>query len=190
MTDRVVIPFEERPETIRGRAAELAISRWLQQRGWRVLPAYDYAGQGERKAPKLEAIPATASLVVPDLVAVRAGNARWCEVKWKQRADFTRITGRLETGIAARLWEHYRNVRVVSGLEVHLLFVHADEDEVRGAELAYLDGGRCNHGPHQDTPIKRVYHGGKMGRSGMVFFCWHCLASYARTSIIMAEASA
>jgi hypothetical protein len=180
-----MIPFEERPETIRGRRAELAVSRWLQQtRGWHVLPAYDYAGQGERKAPRLEGLPT--SLVVPDLLAARQGVSAWFEVKLKTHADYTYLTGRQETGIALRLWNHYLEVQALTGLRVWLVFVHEDEDEVRAGDLASLAVGTCLHG--DGLPTMRIYDGGKMGHSGMAFFCWECLIPMARTSELLETA--
>lgn len=159
-----------------GRRAEKAVGRWLMSRGWLILPVYDYSGLGERKAPKLVAAQALASLVVPDLLACRKGLMRWAEVKWKLRADWTRSTQRKETGISKRLWLQYFEVHEQSGLEVWIVFVHQSEGEVRGASLWDLVAL---------TP--RYYDGGKMGRGGMVFFPYDRIPLLAQLSDVFAE---
>lgn len=188
-----MIPFDQRPETVRGRRAELAVSLWLQRtRGWHVLPAYDYAGQGEKKAPRLEGLPQ--SLVVPDLLGAKDGMTAWFEVKLKTHADYTYMTGRRETGIALRLWNHYLEVQALTGLRVWLVFVHEEEDEIRTGDLVTLSIAACPHGERlrlvgdRPFPTMRVYDGSKMGRSGMVFFCWDCLIPIARTSELLETA--
>jgi len=176
------VKFEELPATIRGRKAERAVSLWLQSLGWYVLPAYDYAGLGEGKAPRLEG-PQPA--VVPDLLTARDGAGRWCEVKFKQHADWTRATGRYETGIPTRHWLDYGRVRTITGTDVWLMFVHEDEDEIRGGEIDYLSRAWCAHGSDA-FPILREYEGDRMSSGGMTFFCWKCLAPLARTSDVLA----
>lgn len=71
--------------------------RWLQMRGWYVIPSYDYSGEGGAKAPKLQGL--KAAFPVPDLDVCRFGVRRWVEVKTKEAADFTYKTGRFEHGI-------------------------------------------------------------------------------------------
>jgi hypothetical protein len=177
--------FAERPEVIRGRAAEIAVSQWLQRRGWAVLPAYDYSGRDADKAPRMEST--ERPLVVPDLLAARKGATAWFEVKRKTHADLTRMTGRLETGIAWRLWDHYHDVRVRTGLPVWVVFVHDKEDELRACEIGEAEFAECNHGRSGRTI--RFYGGDKMDRNGMVFFCWSCLVVIGRTSAVMAMAA-
>lgn len=147
-----------------GAEAEVWVAAWLMRRGWRILPAYDYSGRDDDKAPRLVAVQAADSLIVPDLLSARDGKTRWVEVKRKSRADLYRKTGVLETGISRRLWAHYRRTQEVTGIEVWVVFVHDAEGEVRGQsidELAALP--------------PREYLGTKMGRDGMVFFPWERL---------------
>jgi len=143
-----------------GREFEKLIAAWLKSRGWRILPVYDYSGLGEDKAPKLEGAAPTPSLIVPDLLTARMGELKWVEVKYKTKADWTRKTSRLETGINLRLWKHYVEVQAVTGVPVWIMFVHEHEQEVRGESIDQL---------RQDF---RVYDGNKMGRGGMVFFAY------------------
>lgn len=44
-------PFRERPEFLKGRSGELIVARWFQERGWYVIPSYDYSGEDGNKAP-------------------------------------------------------------------------------------------------------------------------------------------
>lgn len=145
----------------RAKTVEEAVSAWLQQRGGFVLPAYDYSGLQDDKAPRLTAVLPEDSLIVPDLFCARNGRSTWVEVKLKAGASFTRLTQRLETGLSRRLWDHYLAVEKTTGLPVWLLFVHEAEQEMRGeSQQALLNS----------TP--RYYTGTKMGRAGMVFVPW------------------
>lgn len=156
----------------RARIIEMAVAAWLMSRGWRVLPVYDYTGLKEDKAPKLQAADIAEALVMPDLFVARQGAAHFVEVKWKQHADWTRITRRLETGISLRLWNHYQRVQQETGLAVWILFVHDDESEIRGATLDRL------------APMMRRYDGPKMGRDGMAFFPWNEIPRVAPLDVL------
>jgi hypothetical protein len=154
------------------REVEKIVARWLQRRGWLVLPVYDYSGLGDGKAPKLQGD--GVSLVTPDLLAARDGSTKWFEVKHKTRADWTRITGRLETGIDLRLWNHYVRVRASTGCEVWIVFVHEHEDEIRAGEIGALDA------------IKRESPRFNNGRGG-VFWAWDSLTPMAKWSDVKRE---
>jgi len=169
--------FEEK--LAMGREYELLVAGWLKRRGFLILPVYDYSGLGENKSPKLQAANDADSLVVPDLLIAQAQKGtKWVEVKFKARADFTRKTQRMETGIALRLWRHYHEVKAATGLPVWLMFCHAEEDEIRGAEIADL------------ASAVRVYDGRKMGRGGMAFFPVEALRRLARLSAIRGQDAA
>lgn len=115
---------------------ERAVAVWLLRRSWHLLPAYDYVGLAERKAPKLFAVGGR-SIVSPDLLIARDGRTRWAEVKLKTEASRTRINGnRLETAIDTRLWKQYQAAELVTGIPVWLMFVHFGPDEVRGLRAA------------------------------------------------------
>lgn len=172
--------FADRPQTIRSRKAERAISCWLQQRGWRVLAAYDYSGLSDDKPPRLEGTPK--SLVVPDLLTARKKLCFWIEVKCKTEASYTYITGRMETGLNFRLWDHYQQVMNETGIPVWIFFVHDEEDEIRGHRIDYLQAASCDHGTSR-IPIFRESHSNAMGY--MVFFCWDCLLPIALTSEVL-----
>ena len=147
-----------------GRSYEVQYANWVMLKcNARILPVYDYNGQLGDKAPKLQGISPNASLVVPDLLVCEDGATSWVEVKYKTRADWTRITNRLETGIPLRLWRDYEAVQEASGLPVQLVFIHGQEGEVRGNTINNL------------RLIKRVYEGNSMSYGGMVFFPYEML---------------
>jgi hypothetical protein len=159
----------------KARVTERTVAAWLMSREWLVLPTYDFSGKGDDKAPKLMADSEADSLVIPDLLCARHGEVQWVEVKEKDSASFTNITGRFETGISLRLWEHYTKVRAATGTPVWLFFAHNKEDEVRCGEIASL------------SPKKRIYGGPRMGRAGMVFFPYHDLTLVCKLSEIRAR---
>lgn len=168
--------FEDLPETIRGRAAEQAISRWLQAEGWHILPAYDFSGKNGDKAPRFSGL--RSSLIVPDLLGAK-GLLRWYEVKWKHQAS------RGWTGIPLRHWHDYLEVRRISGVEVWLVFVHELEDEIRAGEIGQLAEQECPH-PFDWWPTTlRVYDGNAMSYGGMALFCWECLTPLGKTSLLL-----
>lgn len=167
-----------------GGEAEKAVSRWLQARGWYVLPTYDYSGEDDNKAPKMEGF--KRSLVIPDLLAAQfAHGSCWLEVKRKTKADYTYTTGRHETGISLRLWNDYKAVAHETGIDASVIFVHEREDQIRAGRIARLDGGSCDHGLCEQ-PIRRESNSPRMGR--MVFFCWECLGYVAQTSEVLRNA--
>ena len=156
--------FEEK--VTEARTYERALSDWYQRKfGAHVLPTYDYSGLQENKAPKL--ICQNSGLVIPDLLVCGNGRTTWVECKWKTHADLHRKTGHLVTGVNARHFSHYQQVKTISGRCVYLMFLHVKEQEVRGAELDSL----------MET-IHHTYDGDKMGYSGMVFWNWNDLKKW------------
>lgn len=153
------------------RQIEMAVGAWLIRRGWSVLPVYDYSGLADGKAPKLDN--GAGGIVTPDLLASKAGETRWVEVKFKARADWTHLTQRLETGINLRLWNHYKTILAETGIDVWLVFVHEAEDLVCGQNMTWL------------SQRAREYTGKKMGRDGMVFFPLGELKVFCRMSDIV-----
>ena len=102
----------------RGRQGELAIARWLQERGWYVIPSYDYSGQDGTKAPRLQGL--LAGYAIPDLDVCRGGDRMWVEVKVKGGATYHRLTDTFEHGISLRLYRHYLEVQRLTGTQVSL----------------------------------------------------------------------
>ncbi len=144
--------FEE--QLARGRTAEHLVSELLQERGWHIIPSYDFTGDDANKAPKLQG--KLAHIVIPDLDAAKDGSRKWCEVKRKESANFTRITKRLEHGIPLRHYQDYQKVEEITGTEVWLFILEENTGDVLCAPLKKLR--------------PRIYDGGKMSRGGMAFF--------------------
>ena len=71
-----------------GKVGESLISKWLQNRGHAVFPAYDIE-KSEGKGPQLFA--AYGDLVLPDILAFRSGKIIWFESKHKNCFSWYRI---------------------------------------------------------------------------------------------------
>ena len=146
-----------------GESFERALSRYLQERGWGILPVYNYSG-GDDRPPLLEIVcenTLAAGVVLPDMLAAKEGHSSWIEAKRKTSGNYTRLLHRWETGFSLRLYKHYMSIGEGSGLPVYVFFGHDAEDEVRWTRLGEL------------TP--RIYEGPRMGPHGMVFFPWAAL---------------
>ncbi len=146
--------FRETPEFLQGRNAEKHIAQLLQQAGWYVLPSYDYSGEDNNKAPRLQGL--TRSLVIPDLDICQEGRRCWAEVKSKTKATWTRINQQWEHGIPRRHYDSYLEVQRLTGCKVWLFIYEEDTGDVLGQEL--------------DSLTPRFYAGEKMSPGGMVFF--------------------
>jgi hypothetical protein len=148
--------FKNTPEWKKGHSGEKRVGSLLQQLGWYVIPSYDYSGEDDNKAPKLQG--ARDSFVVPDLDIAKTGERRWAEVKTKATPSFTKVTGRLEHGIPMRHYRSYQRVQQITGNLVWLFIYEEDTGEVRFGKLDDLEG------------VKRVYEGDRMSKGGMVFY--------------------
>lgn len=130
--------FRETEEFKRGRAAELLVGKWLQDRGFYVIPSYDYAGDDRDKPPRLtgknDAFP------VPDLDVAKAASRYWVEVKAKRKADWTYTTRRLEHGISERLYCAYARVQHETGCKVFLAVYEMECRELLIASIEKLSG--------------------------------------------------
>jgi hypothetical protein len=110
------VPFHERPEFLLGRNGEQVVVAWLTQRGWFVIPSYDYSGSERDKAPKLQGL--LERFVIPDLDACRGGVRRWIEVKTKSDATLGRLSKQPEHGIEH--YDEYVRVAAETGTEAWL----------------------------------------------------------------------
>lgn len=126
--------FRERAEFKLGRTGELMVAGWLQERGWYVIPSYDYSGSDRDKAPKLRG--QADGFPVPDLDVARAGTRRWVEVKTKTAADFTYKTGEYEHGIEH--YDDYVRVAAETGTEAWLAIFETSTRELLGQSFAGL----------------------------------------------------
>lgn len=163
--------FEARLE--QGKTGESLIARWLQRRGYNVLPAYEKE-ENEHKGPRI--FSATRDLVAPDLLAFGApkGVVRvfWAEAKSKAAFTWHRITGTYQDGIDRRHWLDYLELRRRMLWDLWLLFLHAP-------------GGLAKDNPPNMVPPSGLFGGevlqlakcidhesDKYGDGGMVY--WRC----------------
>lgn len=135
-----------------GRTGELMVSKWLQSRGFYVIPSYDYTG-AEDKAPRMHR--GHEGLIVPDLDTCKDGSRRWVEVKTKTEPVYHRKTGTFRHGIDRHQWESYLRIQRETGCKVHLCII----EQVAGIVLMAL----------VDRLREVVIHGEGAG-VGMVYF--------------------
>jgi hypothetical protein len=139
----------------RGRNGEQVVAGWMMDRGWHVIPSYDYSGEDGNKAPKMAG--KHSAYVLPDLDVAQNGKRLWAEVKTKAEPTLHRKTGTLEHGISLRHFREYKQIETITGCAVYL-FVY---EECSG-DLLMKPLGEESQG--------RAYDGKVMGRGGMIFW--------------------
>ena len=107
-----------------GLLGEGLIARWLNGRGWNVLPAYEIEMQSG-KGPRLLSAEA-GKLIAPDLFVFNRATFLWVEAKTKSAFTWHRRTNTFQTGIDRRHWLDYLTVGQTTGLPVWLMFLHKD----------------------------------------------------------------
>lgn len=164
-----------------GQMGESLISRWLQAKGNAVFPAYQvehHTGKG----PQLFA--ASGDLVLPDLLAFKAGRIHWLEAKHKTCFTWHRISQQWTTGIDLRHYNEYQEVAYRTGLPVWLLFYHPSA-EPSAADLAHGCPPRCPTGLFgNDIEVltsTENHRSDRHGRSGMVYWARSALRLLADT---------
>lgn len=151
---------------LRSRYFEQAFATVLMEHGALILPAYDYSGKSDDKAPKLTALDHARSLVTPDLLIARKGQSFWVEVKYKSSAAWYRVGGHYNTGFSLRLWRHYEMVQEATGIPVRVAFIHERERLISVDTIEALASNA------------REYTGTEMGHDGMVFFRFDTLTPF------------
>jgi hypothetical protein len=149
------VPFRSSPKFLCGREAELLVAAWCRDRGYYVIPSYDYSGPDGARAPMAQG--SKDAIILPDLQIAAAGRSKWAEVKAKGSANYTITTGRYEHGIGYRKWGAYRRIQRQTGCFVYLFVVELDRQMVLAESLDVLGPGR-------------VYRGPKMDLGGMIFW--------------------
>lgn len=128
--------LRESDEFIRGAAGEKRVAAWFQDRGWFVIPSYDYAGSNGDKAPRLQGL--SDAYAVPDLDIAKSGCRRWVEVKTKKEAVLWRKTQELRHGIEIRLLDQYQRVQKITGTDCWLAIYEESTGELMAQELNLL----------------------------------------------------
>lgn len=149
------LPNHFKPEDVlKGNQGEEIVAHLLRKDGYYVTCLSDIRERGRSGAPG--ATTQKDFLTLPDLQASSQGYTGYCEVKWKTRADFTRITQREEHGIDKICWDHYQEIRDKTGLSVFLFIYERKTGAVLYENITTLG------------KVKRYTP--KMGRGGMIFF--------------------
>ena len=169
-----------------GQLGESLISRWLQGRGHAVFPAYQIEHQ-TGKGPQLFA--ASGDLVLPDLLAFRAGEIKWFEAKHKTCFTWHRISRRWTTGVDLRHYEEYQEVAHRTSLPVWLLVFHPNARPSEN-DLAYGCPAECPTGLFgNDIQILtdcESHRSDRHGRSGMVYWAHESLRLVAQAEELAA----
>lgn len=163
-----------------GRTGEGIIAKWLNRRGFSVLPVYEKE-QGEYKGPALYSV--DSQLIAPDMLAFQPdGKTVWIEAKTKSAFTFHRITGHWVTGVDLRNYADYLKVQDVSPWPVWLLFLHFEgqaKDSPEGCPTGLFGNGlqylrRNEHHRHQNG-----------GHGGMVYWQDTALRKIAELSDVL-----
>lgn len=145
-----------------GRKWEELACAWLKTQGYLVLPTANLSKGPEGAAPAFEGAD-NKRVIVPDILACRDGKATWIEVKMKEAPSFTRMTGRWETGIPERMWQHYLDMQQKTGIKVTLLMIHTQRALVHTAQLDDI------------ARFTRLYSGNACSPGGMRFLPYDLL---------------
>ena len=159
--------FEDTKAYKLGKMGEDKVIKYLQERGWYVVPSRDYnkASTGQ-KAPCLQG--RLKGYVLPDLDASHPSKEkrRWIEVKTREVSPRFRNHGFSTHGIAARHYQDYRAVHGITKAEVWLLIYEYKEENLLQANLFDLDPYECQCRPCRRGDPNHC----KMTYGGMVFF--------------------
>ena len=101
------------------------MSEYLQEKGWYVIPSYDYAGLDHDKPPRLQGL--RSAFPIPDLDTCRDGDRRWVEVKGKASARMFWKRNVYQHGI--HNYDHYLEVQKQTGTPVWLAIVEYTDIE-------------------------------------------------------------
>ena len=162
-----------------GRVGEGVISKWLQQRGHLVFPAYEIE-HSTGKGPQL--FGADKDLVLPDLLAFRDGKIQWFEAKHKTCFTWHRITKRWVTGIDLRHYKEYLEVADKTGLPVWLLFFHPMSEPSEN-DISHGCPETCPTGLFGNDILvlekNENHRSDKWGKTGMVYWSTDALRKIA-----------
>ncbi len=129
--------FKKRPEYLVGRRSEELVCRFLIERGWFVIPAFDYSGPPTKEhAPVMHGL--RESVVVPDIDAAKGGTRCWLEVKYKARAAPSRQQQADVHGIEKASWDHYLNAQRQTGQPVFIAVHEGSTGDVLCRSMDHL----------------------------------------------------
>lgn len=117
-----------------GKSGEKLLAQLFKERGWYVIPSYDYVSEDE-KAPQMQGL--LKGLIIPDLDICRDGERRWIEVKTYSEPSFYKKKQEWQHGIKKRHWDSYREVERISGTPVWIYIYQLSDGRVY-AQLQHL----------------------------------------------------
>lgn len=107
-----------------GKVGESEIARWLNGRGFNVLPVYEIE-KNQFKGPAVYSADGS-EVIATDMLAFNLEKAFWIEAKHKSAFTWHRKTQRWVTGIDLHHYEHYQEINRISSWPVWLMFLHRD----------------------------------------------------------------
>lgn len=147
-----------------GQTGESWIARYLQSRGWNVLPVYEKLID-DGKGPRV--FTAESPLIAPDMLVFNGEQAHWVEAKHKTAFTWHRITSRWVTGIDQQHFDHYCEIASSSPWPVWLLFLHRG-GQAKDSPSASPDG--LWGGLVDDLKNNYNHKHGNWGRTGMIYW--------------------
>jgi hypothetical protein len=149
------LPKHFNPDSVlKGDQGEQIVAHILRKSNYFVICLSDINEQGRGGAPGMRNNQTFHTL--PDLQVALQGKLGFCEVKWKTKADWTRITQQEEHGIDKVCWDHYCQVSKQTGTDVFLFIYERKSGAVLYNHINFLR--------------KVIRYTSKMGRGGMCFF--------------------
>lgn len=160
-----------------GQIGESIIAKWLNRRGWNVLPVYEKEID-TAKGPQL--FTPGGKLIMPDLFTFKplSTKALWIEAKHKTVFSWHRKTGKWVTGIDLRHYEDYLSVNSLSPWPVWLLFLHRESSTGKRDEPWPCPTGLFGNELSILENVENHRHD-KWGRSGMVYWAHERLKKIA-----------
>lgn len=151
-----------------GLLGEGLITRWLNSRGWNVLPAYEIEVQSG-KGPRLFSAQ-RGKLIAPDLLVFNGSEFYWVEAKTKSAFTWHRNTETFQTGIDRRHWLDYLAVSETTGFPVWLMFLHRPGSSAKDTPLGKVSPSGL-YGQVIDRLLDTIDHEhANHGPSGMVYW--------------------
>jgi len=104
-----------------GQLGESAIAKWLNTKGYAVLPVYE-KDTGDYKGPQVFC--ADRNMVAPDLLCFKPERVLWVEAKRKSVFSWFRQKQQWETGIDLHHYQQYLELRRRAPWPLWLMFLH------------------------------------------------------------------
>jgi hypothetical protein len=159
-----------------GMLGEGLIAKWLQAKGWNVLPAYEIE-IASGKGPRLY-LATKEQFITPDLLVFRSSEIRWVEAKTKSAFTWHRISESWQTGIDLRHWRDYIKVGERTSFPLWLMFLHKPGNVAKDTP----EGKISPHGifGQEIEALKESidHEDARWGPSGMVYWKVEALARF------------